>query len=181
MENIIRPAILQREDLEEEGREGYQHHEMIPRATPQLTSEALSDTPREAVLEALRADVNLLSGIGDASPALHFFKAAGLSEIEQEVSRLLFGEEGLAERVRRFLKWGEPRELEDGKTAKLNGTVASYLLALSDPQEYAFCKTRRAYPPTTSLLEPPAWRRLRRALLNGPHDVRRKPIRSTCY
>ena len=159
VDNVVRPAIRERGDLEEGGREGYHHHKLIPQATPELTPDKLSENPREAVLNALRADVNLLSGNWQRSPAEEFFKRAEPEEIEQEVSNLFFGKEKLAERIGRFIQWGSEREIEDGKTAKLDGTVASYLLALSDPQEYAFCKSRLAYKPAV------------RALLTGD-DVR---------
>lgn len=46
---------------------------MMPQATPKLTPEELASNPKEAVLKALRTDVNLLSGNWQRSPAEHFF------------------------------------------------------------------------------------------------------------
>lgn len=149
---IIRPALIDRGDLEEGGREGYQHHEIIPAATPRLTPESIAARPREAILEVLRADNNLLSGAWDRSPATKFFETADAGAIKVELTHLLNGAGDLPDRVRRFLEWGEAREVEDGKTAELNGTVASYLLAMSDPQEYGFCKTQLAYRPAATAL-----------------------------
>jgi len=152
VENVIRPAIGQRGDLEEDGQESYHHHRIIPRATPSLSPEALESDPRGAVLEALKADVNLLSGNWQKSPAQKLFQQESPEAIRREVGALLYGEDPLEDRVRRFLEWGADREIEDGKTAGAGGTVASYLLALSDPQEYAFCKTNRAYRPAVRAL-----------------------------
>jgi len=151
-DNIIRPAVLRRGDLEEGGREGYHHHEVIPAATPQLTPERLEEAPREAVLSALRADVNLLSGNWQRSPAQKFFQRAEPVTIHEEMAYLLYGAAPLGERVRRFLDWGEKQEVEDGKTAGVDGTVAGYFLALSDPEEYAFCKTQLVYRPAVKAL-----------------------------
>jgi hypothetical protein len=152
VDNIIRTAILERKDLEDNDYEGYQHQKIIPSGTSKLTPEALSESPRESVIRALRADVNLLSGNWQKSPAIKFFKRADRSAIQDEVSNLLYGAEELADRVERFMGWGEEREIEDGKTAGLGGTAASYLLFLSDPQQYAFCKTARAYRPAVKAL-----------------------------
>lgn len=152
VENIIRPAIQQRGDLDEDGREGYHHNEIIPEATPRLTPKWLLENPREAVLEALGADVNLLSGNWQRSPAEKLFQREPPEAIKREVGNLLYGSDDLEERVEQFLEWGSEREIENGKTAAVDGTVASYLLALSDPQEYAFCKTRRAYRPAVKAL-----------------------------
>jgi hypothetical protein len=152
VDNIIRPAILERRDLEDNDFEGYHHQKIIPNGTPKLTPEALAESPRESVIGAFRADVNLLSGNWQKSPAIKFLERADPSAIQDEVSNLLYGPEGLADRVKRFIDWGEEREIEDGKTAGLDGTVASYLLFLSDPQQYAFCKTARAYRPAAEAL-----------------------------
>jgi len=152
VDNIIRPAILERKDLEDNDFEGYHHQKIIPNGTPELTPEALSERPQESVIDALRADVNLLSGNWQKSPAVKFLKRADPSAIQDEVFNLLYSSEELADRVERFIGWGEEREIEDGKTAGLDGTVASYLLFLSDPQQYAFCKTARAYRPAVEAL-----------------------------
>lgn len=152
VDNIIRPAILERKDLEDNDYEGYQHQKIIPNGTPKLTPEAITESPRESVIDALRADVNLLSGNWQKSPAIKFLDRADPSAIQDEVFNLLYGPDELADRVERFIDWGEDRKIEDGKTAGLDGTVASYLLFLSDPQQYAFCKTSRAYRPAVKAL-----------------------------
>jgi hypothetical protein len=61
VDTIIGPAILQRVDLKAGEQEGYQHHRVIPSATPQLTPPELANRPVEAVEEAIKAHVNLLS------------------------------------------------------------------------------------------------------------------------
>jgi hypothetical protein len=156
VETVIRPAVEQG-DLDPGGEEGYHHHEIIPGATPNLTPEALSDRPREAMLEALDADVNLLHHTWQRSLAKEFFRRAEPERIRDEIGALLYGPPPLTERVRDVLAWGSERTTEDGQTAKIEGTTASYLLCLSDPQEYAFCKTRGAYrPAVTALLGPDA-------------------------
>ncbi len=152
VDNVIRPAIVERGDLIEGGKEGYQHSDIIPKATPNLTPDRLSESPSRAILKALKADVNLLSGAWDHSPAAELFGSVSKGEVRKEVSNFLFGEAELVDRAERFLSWGKPREASGGKTAEITGTTASYLLSLSDPQEYAFCKTRRAYRPAVKAL-----------------------------
>jgi hypothetical protein len=152
VDNVIRPAIVERGDLNEGGKEGYQHSDIIPTATPNLTPERISESPSRAVLKALQADVNLLSGTWDHSPAAEFFRSVSKGEARKEVSNFLFGEAELVGRAERFLSWGETQEASEGKTAEITGTTASYLLSLSDPQEYAFCKTQRAYRPAVKAL-----------------------------
>jgi hypothetical protein len=152
VDQVIRPAIIQRGDLEEGGWEGYHHHEVIPAATPKLTPEALSENPREAVFEAITSANNLLHHTWDQSAAEEFLNLASQDEIREEVSSLLYGSDPLSERVERFLSWGSGREGEDGRTAELTSTTTSYLLCLSDPQEYAFCKTQKAYRPAVEAL-----------------------------
>lgn len=142
---VIRPAIVQRGDLKDGGKESYPHQGTIPTATPKLTPDALESEPRKSVLSALEAGVNLLSGAEQKIPAQDFFHAVSEDDIREEVSRLLYGSASLPERVRSFLEWGKGFEVEDGKRAGLDGTVASYLLALSDPEEYAFCDASHVY------------------------------------
>jgi MoxR-like ATPase len=152
VDNVIRPAIVERGDLSEGGKEEYQHSDIIPKATPNLTPDRLSESPSRVVLKALKADVNLLSGAWDHSPAAELFGSVSKGEVRKEVSNFLFGEAELVDRAERFLSWGKPREASEGKTAEITGTTASYLLSLSDPQEYAFCKTSRAYRPAVKAL-----------------------------
>lgn len=152
VENVIRPAIEGRGDLSENGKEHYQHGKIIPKATPKLTPESLASNPREAVLDALDADVNLLHHTYQRDFAEEFFRQADPTQIREEVSHLLYGSDDLTARVRRFREWGSERKTEEGKTAALRSTVASYLLCLSDPQEFAFCKTQKAYRPAAQVL-----------------------------
>lgn len=151
VENVIRPAVLGRGDLEEDGRMGHLHHRIIPEAAPHLTPEALESSPRQAVTSALRASKGLLAEEKQRGAAMGFFRRTSPEKIRKEVSLLLHGEDNLASRAERFLDLGGEVEVDGRPTAEIGLGVASYLLAFSDPEEHAFCKIS-AYRPAVKAL-----------------------------
>ena len=147
VDNVIRPAIQQRGDLEEKGQHGDLHHQLLPEGTPQLTPSAISENPRESVLNALDADTGLLNSSIQKDLAKEVIRELPSERVREEISSLLYGEDPLSDRASRFMQLGEKRTFGETRTQEIDVDVVSYLLALSDPQEYALCTTgaSRAY------------------------------------
>jgi hypothetical protein len=119
--------------------EGYQHQKVIPRASEHLSRESITSDPIGAVQRAIGEHVNLLHPI-EAAQAIDLISAEDPEEVSDRVLNLLYGADELSDRLERFLEWNTPRELADGKTGAVNGTVTSFLLATTAPEEHAFCK-----------------------------------------
>ena len=135
VEKVIRPAFTEQGHLEDTNKEGYHHKKVIPTAQPALSSEALNANPRGNALVALKASANLLSHYEQAK-AIDFLQDAPEEEVGFALSDLLYGGDDLFTRTERFLAWG--KGADPRKT--VNATVTSYLLAVSAPEQYAFCK-----------------------------------------
>lgn len=91
-DHIIRPALIGRGDLKEDGWEGYHHHKVIPEATVKLTPSQLASRPIEAVKEAIGASKTLLSQY-DKMPARALLEITDPEEVQAHVSELLYGAE----------------------------------------------------------------------------------------
>lgn len=133
VEDVIRPAV--EEGLfEEGGGEHYIHANIIAEAQPRLTPEALDEDPVGAVQSALDAHVNLLSW-REKEHAKTLAQHVSPDVVRRRISDLLHGDEPVAERIEHVLDWGQSAD-----EGNLNGTVASYLLAMNTPATHAFCK-----------------------------------------
>lgn len=134
VEEKIRPLLIDQGQLAPGGVESYQHHELIPAVRPLLAREALERDPIESVTRAIGATQNNLLGWREKDRAQRFLRDQTPEVIRERVLDLLYGDDDLEVRIDRFVKWsnqGEPGA---------NVTTASYLLAMSDPGRYAFCK-----------------------------------------
>ncbi|MGA1796292.1 MAG: hypothetical protein ACMUIL_10590 [bacterium] len=98
------------------------------------------------------------------------FAKAFANEIEEEELRdyilaLLYGPENLEVRLKRFLEWSKVETISGAADTKKRGitpTVVSYLLAISNPKEYAYCKPNSYKASVTELL--------------GKDTIRRDPV-----
>ncbi|HYE17555.1 MAG TPA: AAA family ATPase [Tepidisphaeraceae bacterium] len=136
----IRPLLIDEGHLGNVKSEGYQHLKVIPKAQPLLSRRSLEADAVEAVSAAINASFNLLSQFEKAKSKALIALPAVAGEVGPRVTELLYGAAPLVDRVRAFLKWGAVRKLAGGREGGFNGTTASYLLAMSDPARYAFCK-----------------------------------------
>ena len=135
VEKVIRPAFTHFGHLDDTNKEGYHHQKVIPKAGPALSSDALNNDPKGNTILALKASANLLSHY-ERSKAIDFIQDASEEEVGFALSDLLYGTDALHTRADRFLSWGKGTDPK--KT--INATVTSYLLAVSAPEHYAFCK-----------------------------------------
>lgn len=139
----IRPLLIEQNHLDEKtGNEGYHHGKVIPKAQPLLARNSLEEDARAAAIGAISASVNLVSP-HETMQATDFLKGCRPADVRDHTIDLLYGEGALLGRITRFLQWASPREIKVGKNTRmagLNATAASYLLAVSDPARYAFCK-----------------------------------------
>jgi len=133
VEAVIRPAV-EGGIFEEGGAEAYLHSEVLPSAKSHLTEEALAEEPAEAILGALDAHGNLLSW-RELDDAKTLAEHADPEVLKVRIEDLLRGNDSLLVRIDRALEWGTA-----SKQGDLNGTVASYLLAMDAPEKRAFCK-----------------------------------------
>ena len=135
----LRPALLDGGALQDPKREGYHHQRVLPRTLPLLTPEHLAADPREALTRALAAHVNLLSQF-ELMKAKTFAAHAQPDALRDVLLDLLYGADDVAARVGRFMEHGDAAPADGSPDRSLNATVASYLLAASQPERYAFCK-----------------------------------------
>ena len=139
VEKTIRP-IINTGVLEDANREGFQHQKMLPTAQPCLTREAIEDNPVENVSRAIGAGTWLLSQY-ELMFAKTFLDRCDADDCRRHCLDLLHGAGDLESRIRSFHDWSEVRLVEEtGDKSGINPTAISYLLAVVDPQRYAFCK-----------------------------------------
>lgn len=138
----IRPLLIDRGYLDDPDHESYQHSTVIPKAQLLLSRPSLEKDARKAVAGAINASVNLLSQF-ETIQATDFIKECQSMEVRDRTIELLHGGGELGDRIATFVKWGGMREKKKGKETQkigLNATTVSYLLSMSAPALYAFCK-----------------------------------------
>lgn len=134
----IRPRLIDQGYLDDLNQEGYQHKRILPKAQPLLSHERLSAESVESVRGALRAAGNLLSQF-ETMDAGRFLDAVDEDELSLRMLNLLYGDQSVEERLRAFGEWAKLTGTANGRSG-LNGTVISYLMAMANPESYAFCK-----------------------------------------
>jgi hypothetical protein len=139
VDKAIRPR-LERGDFEADNREGYHHSKVLPRAQPELTREALQRDATTHVWTAVSACVNMLSSFEQVRIRA-FLKQCDPDALSRHLIDLLHSSEDLVDRVDAFLQWGGQQKAVDGdETIGFTSTAVSYLLAMVNPKECAFCK-----------------------------------------
>lgn len=139
VEKSIRPCLIGEERLQKGKSESYHHHRVIPKAHKLLDRESLRSDARGNLEGAITSSVNLLNKF-EVTAALNFLKIKSPEEIQKHALDLLYGNGPLPDRLQSFHEWAKVCETDDGKKCGINLTATSYLLAMSDPTQYAFCK-----------------------------------------
>lgn len=140
VEKNIRPCLIQDGHLQNPKTEGYHHLKVIPKVRPLLSREALERDARGSLETAVKSSVNLLDKF-EVTAATNFLKDADPEAVRDKVIDLLFGTQSVRERLQSFREWANvPENSVDGNKSGINLTVASFLLAMSDPKTHAFCK-----------------------------------------
>ncbi|MBM4300235.1 MAG: AAA family ATPase [Deltaproteobacteria bacterium] len=141
------------------GGEIHVQERVLKKAAPYLTEDSLRKDPKDSVMSALKTHFNLLSQF-EFMFAKTFIDQVYGDELRDRVLDLLYGPEDLGARLRKFLKWAKLEPVPDKKIKKgMSATVASYLLAMSNPRQYPFCKPVAYDRAVTELLGKDAVRR----------------------
>ena len=130
--------------------ETYVRDEVYSRAHAELDAVRLASDPANAVSKAVRASSNLLSPY-ERSYAVAWASRTPPEEVHSAVEGLLRGPGDLLGRAGSFLGMAGLREDGDKKIG-WNPTSVSYLLAMSDPDRYAFAKPRLVFQPAVDIL-----------------------------
>lgn len=139
VERKIRPLVEQGA-FEDPDEEGYHHSKVLPTAGPFLTQEAIRSDARESLLKATQASSNLLA-TQEKIWTKQLTKHCDPEECKRHLLDLLYGSGEPIDRVRSFYDWAAVRPVPDTDYKQgCTNTVISYLLAMVDPAEYAFCK-----------------------------------------
>lgn len=139
VEKTIRP-LLETGILDDPKREAFHHQKMLPTAQPCLTREAIEANPIENVSRAVGAGSWLLSQF-EMMQSKYFLDRCDADECRRHSLDLLHSEGDLEARIRSFFDWSRTRLVEEtGKKSGINPTAISYLLAIVNPNQHAFCK-----------------------------------------
>ncbi|NWF54259.1 MAG: AAA family ATPase [Syntrophaceae bacterium] len=142
IEKHARPRWMQKEKawhLRDGGGEAYLQ-DILEKASPFLKKENIAKDARSAVLNALKQHYNLLAAY-DMMYAIAFINQVDEESFKPRIRELLYGPEDEEIRLRRFLDWAKVESLPgEAKKKGFKLTVASYLLAMTDPRRYPFCK-----------------------------------------
>ena len=152
VERKIRPLLIDQGELLQGGEEAYQHHKVLPKALALLSRESIASDPIGALKGAVSASSNLLSQYEKMRP-IEFLGSCSPTEARESTLDLLYGSGDLESRVKSFLDWGgvAKHKSEEGPIG-FNPTGVSYLLCVSNPQKYAFCKPDNYRLAATALL-----------------------------
>jgi len=155
VEKRIRP-LCEKGVFDDPKNEGYHHAKVLPKAQPCLTQEAIRADPRGNLVKAVQSSFNLLS----VSEKIWTKQLA--THCDEDVCRrylldLLYGAGDLADRLRAFHDWSRVRPVPGTEYQQgCRPAVVSYLLAIVDPKEYAFCKPTVYKAAAAALLGPGA-------------------------
>ncbi|WLD13108.1 AAA family ATPase [Planctellipticum variicoloris] len=150
VQQTIRPVLIEQGNLEE-GPESFLQKKVLPKVRPLLQRESLEADPVRSVHDAFKSQKYLLSAY-EQMQSVDFVSNAKPAALRRHVVDLLFGTEPLQTRIETFLKWSKVRAGADGNKSGIGLTAITYLLALSDPDRYAFCKPLVFEAAATALL-----------------------------
>lgn len=136
-------------------RESYVRERVLARAKVALLRPLIEKDAPRALRLALSRHEQLLSGF-EIARAHAWIKHTDASIVQSALVDLLFGKDSLYERAKLFLQRTQAYKIDAHRTASINETVASYLLAMHDPHSYAFAKPERALQPAYRLLVDPS-------------------------
>ncbi|HCS51548.1 AAA family ATPase [Rubinisphaera sp.] len=139
VKKTIRPYLINQGALYDPKNEGYHHKKIIPNAQPHLTEQAIQEDVKTHLKAAFDCDVNLLSH-HDKMPVQKFITEADPELLKQHLLDLLFGKNSLEKRIQDFFEWSKMQKGTSQTKSGINPTCISYLLSVSNPKEYAYCK-----------------------------------------
>jgi len=122
------------------GGEEYIQERVLKRANPLSTIEHLDKDPNGSLKKVLSYHFNLLSQF-EYSHAIYFIMHTDPDLLRTKIIDLLYSDKSLQKRLESSLEWSKPKPVpESSKKSGINGTVCSYLLSISDPAVYPYCK-----------------------------------------
>ena len=123
------------------GGETYIQDTVLKKAAPFLTKENLESDIRQNLIKALTSHVNLLNRF-EYSFARKFIEISDEATLREKFHFLLYNDvTPLKERLSDVLSWAKVEETDEkGKKAGIGATVFSYILAMTDPKMFPFCK-----------------------------------------
>jgi hypothetical protein len=128
-------------DMRRGGGEKYIQEKVLSVAAAQLKDATLRQNTKEAVLNAIMVPSNNLLSQFEKMQSKLFIQHIEEGELRANVLSLLFGAEDVESRLRKFIEWAKVGPIPgENKKSGFSPQVASYLLAMSDPLKYAFCK-----------------------------------------
>lgn len=142
IEKYAKPRWMKKEEqwyLRDGGGEAYLQ-EILKEAGPLLKEDNIAKDSKSAILKALKKNVNLLAAY-DMMFAITFINQSEEDSFKSHIIAFLYGPENIEVRLKRFLEWAKVEAIQgESKKKGFKLPVASYLLAMTDPQEYPFCK-----------------------------------------
>lgn len=144
IEKYAKPRWMKKEEewcLRDGGGEAYLQ-DIVKEAAPLLKEDNIAKDSKSAVLKALNKSVNLLAAY-DMMFATTFINQVDEDSFKSHITAFLYGPENVEVRLRRFLDWAKVEAIPgESKKKGFKLPVASYLLAMTDPKKYPFCKPR---------------------------------------
>ena len=144
IERYAKPRWMKKEEewyLRDGGGEAYLQ-EILKKATPFLKEDNITKDSKLAILNTLKQHYNLLAAY-DMMFAITFINQADEDSFKSHIIGFLYGSENVEVRLRRFLEWAKVETIQgESKKKGFKLSVASYLLAMTDPKKYPFCKPR---------------------------------------
>ena len=135
------------------GGETYIQESVLKNASIWLTEDELEKDPKKVILNAINAPLNNLLSSFDKMYAKTFLENVSENELRSNLLNLLFGIENIEIRLTKFHQWSKLTPISGEKKKQgFNPMVISYLLVMSNPKEYAFCKPKVYNPAVENLL-----------------------------
>lgn len=151
VEKAIRPFLIDQGNLKDVKSEGYVRATVLPKAKTALQRDAIEKNAAKSIQLAIDASANLLSQF-EKQYAINFVKSVNQDELRDHLIDLLFGIDGLNDRILNFAHWSKVKDIEGGKKSGIQLTVIGYLLGFSNPESFAFCKPNIYKAACTALL-----------------------------
>jgi hypothetical protein len=122
------------------GGELYIQELVLKKAALHLTKKSLLKSSKSSLLKALSHHRNLLSRF-EGMHAKTFLEQSNEEDLQDHAISLLFDNDALETRIKRFLEWAKIKPVPgEKKKTGINATVCSYFLCMANPRRYTYCK-----------------------------------------